>query len=56
MMYDFTTMVFTVPMWGSEDANSKTEIHITNTAGEVGMLCHMYAMSPLLNARVTVLR
>ena len=31
-MYDFTLMILTVPMWGSEGANSKTEIHITNTA------------------------
>ena len=30
-MYDFTPTIFTVPMWGSEVANSKTEIHITNT-------------------------
>ena len=38
-------MVFTVPLGGSEVANSKTEIHVTNTAGEVGMRCHIYAMS-----------
>ena len=37
-------------------ANSKTEIHLTNTAVEVGMQCHIYAMSLLLNARVTLLR
>ena len=30
-MYDLTPMIFTVPMWGSEVTNSKTEIHITNT-------------------------
>ena len=35
-------MIFTVPLWGSEVANSKTEIHLTNTAGEVGMRCHIY--------------
>ena len=55
-MYDFTPMIFTVPLWGFEVANSKTEIHLTSTAGEVGMRCHIYAMSPLLNARVTLLR
>ena len=27
-MYDYTPMIFTVPMLGSEVANSKTEIHI----------------------------
>ena len=42
-MYDFTPMIFTLPMWGSEVANFKTEIHLTNTAGEVGMRCHIYA-------------
>ena len=55
-MYDFTPVIFTVPLWGSEVANSKTEIHFTNTAVEVGMQCHIYAMSLLLNARVTLLR
>ena len=49
-------MIFTVPLWGSEVANSKTEIHPTNTAVEVGMQRHIYAMSLLLNARVTLLR
>ena len=49
-------MISTLPMWGSEVANSKTEINLTNTAGEVGMRCHIYAMSPLMNARVTLLR
>ena len=34
-------MIFTVPMWGSEVANSKTEIHITNTASEVMWLCNV---------------
>ena len=29
-MCDFTSMIFTVPLWGSEVANSKTEIHLTN--------------------------
>ena len=55
-MYDFTSMIFTVPLWGSEVANSKTEIHLTNTAVEVGMQRHIYAISLLLNARVTLLR
>ena len=55
-MYVFTPMIFTVPLWGSEVANSKTEIHLTNTPVEVGMQCHIYAMSLLLNARVTLLR
>ena len=55
-MYDFTSMIFTVPLWGSEVANSKTEIHLTNTSVEVGMQRHIYAMSLLLNARVTLLR
>ena len=32
-------MIFTVPMWGSEVANSKTEIHLTNTASEVTWAC-----------------
>ena len=32
---------FTVPLWGSEVANSKTEIHLTNTAGEVSMRCYI---------------
>ena len=41
-------MIFTVPLWGSEVANSKTEIHLTNTAVEVGMQRHIYAMSLLL--------
>ena len=27
-------MIFTVSMWGSEVANSKTEIYITNTASD----------------------
>ena len=34
-IYDFTTMIFTVPMWGFEAANSKTEIDLTNTPSEV---------------------
>ena len=55
-MCNFTPMIFTVQLWGSEVANSKTEIHLTNTAGEVSMRCHIYAMSLLLNARVTLLR
>ena len=49
-------MILTLPMWGSEVANSKTETHVTKTAGEVGMRCHIYAMSSLLNATVTLLR
>ena len=38
-VYDFTAMIFTVPMWGSEVANSKTKIHITNTRSEVTWAC-----------------
>ena len=38
-MYDLTTMFFTVPMWGSEVATSKAEIHLTNTASEVTWAC-----------------
>ena len=49
-------MIFTVSLWGSEVANSKTEIHLTNIAVEVGMQRHIYAMSILLKARVTSLR
>ena len=41
-------MICTVPIWGSEVANSKTEIPTTNTASEV-MWCS--AKSPLLNTR-----
>ena len=41
-------MIFAVPIWGSEVANSKTDIPITNTASEV-MWCN--AMSPPLNTR-----
>ena len=55
-MHDLTPTIFTVPMWGAEVANSKTEVHLTNRAGEVGMRCDIYAMSPLLNARATLLR
>ena len=55
-MSDFMPMILTVPLWGSEVANSKTDIHLTNTAGEVGMRCHIYAMLLLLNTRVTLLR
>ena len=55
-MYDFTSMIFAVLLWGSEVANSKTEIHLTNTAVEVGMQRRINAMSLLLNARVTLLR
>ena len=28
-MYDLTSMIFAVPLWGSEVANSKTEVHLT---------------------------
>ena len=45
-MYDFSPIIFILPMWGSEVANSDTEIHLANTSGEVGMRCHTYAMSP----------
>ena len=49
-------MIFTLPMWGSAVVNVKTEIHLTSTSDEVVMRCHIYAMSPLLNARVILLR
>ena len=32
-------MIFAVPMWGSKVANSKTEIHLTNTLSEVTWAC-----------------
>ena len=32
-------MIFAVPMWGSEVANSKTEIYLTNTPSEVAWAC-----------------
>ena len=32
-------MTFAVPMWGSEVAKSKTEIHVTNTPSEVTWAC-----------------
>ena len=32
-------MIFAVPMWGSEVANCKTEIHLTNTPSEVTWAC-----------------
>ena len=33
-------MIFTVPMWGPEVANSsKAELHLTNTASEVMWAC-----------------
>ena len=41
-MYDFTPMISTVPMWGSDEvAYSKTEIHLTNTASEVMWACNV---------------
>ena len=49
-------MMFTVPMCGPEVANSKIEMHLTNTAGEVGMRCYIYATSPHLNVRANLLR
>ena len=55
-MCDFTPMIFTLPIWGSKVDNSITEIHHTNTAGQVCMRCHICVMLPLLNARVTLLR
>ena len=39
LIYDFTPMIFAVPMWGSEVAKSKTEIHLTNTPSEVKWAC-----------------
>ena len=42
-MYDFTPMIFAVPMWGSEVAKFATEMHLTNTAGEVMVMqCHRH--------------
>ena len=38
-MYDFTPMIFAVPIWGSEATNFKTEIHLINTASEVTWAC-----------------
>ena len=32
-------MLFAVPMWGSELANSKTQIQLTNTPSEVTWAC-----------------
>ena len=32
-------MIFAVPMWGSEVAISKAEIHLTNTPSEVTWAC-----------------
>ena len=32
-------MIFALPMWGSEVANSKTELHLTNTSSEVTWAC-----------------
>ena len=32
-------MIFSVPMWGSKVAKSKTEIHLTNTPSEVTWAC-----------------
>ena len=40
-MYDFTPMIFTVPMWGPEVTNSKTEIHLPNTTSEVMRACNV---------------
>ena len=34
-IFDYTPTIFAVPMWGSEVANSKKEIHLTNTPSEV---------------------
>ena len=45
-MYDYTSMIFTtVPMWGSEVANSKKEKdtpHKHSKRSDVGMQCHHY--------------
>ena len=50
-MYDFTPMIFTVQVWGFEVANSKTERDTSYKFRKRGG----HAMSPLLNARVTLL-
>ena len=38
-IYDFTPLIFAVPMCGSEVAKSKTEIHLINTPSEVTCAC-----------------
>ena len=38
-MYDFRVGVSTVLLWGSEVANPKAEIHLTNTPSEVTWAC-----------------
>ena len=43
-IYDCTLVIFAVPMWGSEFANSKTEIHLTNTPSEVTWACDVTAI------------
>ena len=40
-MYDFTPIICTVPMWGPEVANSKTEIHLTDIASEMMWACNV---------------
>ena len=40
IIYDFTPLIFAVPMWGSEVAESKkTEIHLVTTPSEVTWAC-----------------
>ena len=34
-------MIFTVPMWGSEVAKSKTEIYLATTTSEVIWACNV---------------
>ena len=46
-------MIFTVPMWGSEVANYKTEIHLTNTTSVVMRPCNVNSIE---HERVTLLR
>ena len=49
-MHDFTPMILTVPMWGSEVANSKTEIHLTN---KYSIIWHCHPDEQLCRLRAT---
>ena len=40
-MYEFTPMIFTVPMWGFEVVNFETDVHNANTGSEVMWLCYV---------------
>ena len=45
-MYNFTPIIINVPIWGSEVANSKTEIHVTNTAIELTWAIDVTTIEP----------